>query len=198
MAVKQKVEDRHGLFFVTFTCYQWLSLFSITNSYDLVYHWFDVLLKKNHQIAGYVIMPNHVHALIGLQESKQTINTILSNGKRFIAYQLIERLVRGNFNNILYILGEGVSEAERKKGQRHKVFIPSSDVKVCYSDWFTEQKLDYIHNNPCSKKWNLVNDPIDYRHSSMRFYSMYGHRKMVSKLTPYFELFEQIGNRQSS
>ena len=29
---------------------------------------------------------------------------------------------------------------------------------------------NYIHNNPCSKKWNLCNNPIDYPHSSAKFY----------------------------
>jgi putative transposase len=26
---------------ITFTCYEWISLFEITNGYDLVYDWFN-------------------------------------------------------------------------------------------------------------------------------------------------------------
>ena len=33
-----------------------------------------------------------------------------------------------------------------------------------------EQKLDYIHHNPVSGKWNLVEDFVTYRHSSAQFY----------------------------
>ena len=33
------------------------------------------------------IMPNHLHVLIGLKNSDQSINTIVSNAKRFIAYE---------------------------------------------------------------------------------------------------------------
>ncbi len=33
-----------------------------------------------------------------------------------------------------------------------------------------EQKLDYIHANPISGKWNLVDDYANYEHSSARFY----------------------------
>ena len=31
-----------GIYFLTFTNYKWLHLFAITNSYDLVYNWFDI------------------------------------------------------------------------------------------------------------------------------------------------------------
>jgi hypothetical protein len=36
------------LYFITFTCQDWLSLFEITNSYDAVYKWFDHLKAKEH------------------------------------------------------------------------------------------------------------------------------------------------------
>jgi len=32
------------------------------------------------------------------------------------------------------------------------------------------QKLDYIHHNPISKKWNLVYDFVDYEYSIVSFY----------------------------
>ena len=59
---------------------------------------------------------------------------------------------------------------ERKKGQRHKVFEDSFDAKECYSNKFVYQKLDYMHKNPVSKKWRLVNDFTDYLHSSAAYY----------------------------
>ncbi|CAN5249554.1 hypothetical protein BH11BAC6_BH11BAC6_03200 [soil metagenome] len=33
-----------------------------------------------------------------------------------------------------------------------------------------EQKLSYIHSNPCKGKWNLANSLVDYKHSSAKFY----------------------------
>jgi len=32
------------------------------------------------------------------------------------------------------------------------------------------QKLDYMHKNPVSKKWQLVNDFTDYLYSSASYY----------------------------
>ena len=60
--------------------------------------------------------------------------------------------------------------AERKRGQIHKVFEESFDAKECRSRKFIMQKLDYIHKNPVSKRWQLVNDFTEYPHSSARFY----------------------------
>lgn len=189
MSVGKRIEDRDGIFFITFTCYKWLSLFEITQSYDIVYDWFDVLLKKGHQVTGYVIMPNHLHALIALRDSPQDINTIISNAKRFMAYKLVERLKLQGHVDMLNLLKQGVTTREKSKGQIHKAFKSSFDVKVCFTLPFLEQKLNYIHNNPCSGKWNLVENPIDYQHSSMRFYEGY-YPGIKSKLTPYTALFE--------
>ena len=61
-------QEPNSIYFVTFTCYNWLPLFEITNSYDLIYKWFDYLYSKNIRVAGYVIMPNHIHLLLYFPE----------------------------------------------------------------------------------------------------------------------------------
>ncbi len=190
MSVRKTIPEREGVFFITFTCYKWLNLFEITNSYDLVYKWFDVLISKKHQITGYVIMPNHLHVLIALRNSTQNINTIVSNAKRFMAYGIIKRLnIQGSKEMIEYLKSE-TSKIEKKRNQVHRVFEKSFDVKLCLSEKFIEQKLNYIHMNPCSKKWSLVNHPLEYKHSSMSFYENY-YKGIKSKLTPYTALFEE-------
>ncbi len=74
MPVLQNIPYNDGTFFITFTCYDWLPLIDKTNGYDIVYKWFDHLKSKGHNINGYVIMPNHVHALIALlQQGKALI-----------------------------------------------------------------------------------------------------------------------------
>jgi putative transposase len=68
------IRTRHDLtektWFITFTCFEWISLFEITNSYHLVYNWLNVIDQK-YQIKtlAFVIMPNHVHAILQLPES---------------------------------------------------------------------------------------------------------------------------------
>ena len=119
---------------------------------------------------GYVIMPNHVHVLLYFSEMPKSLNIVIGNAKRFMAYEIIKRLEADKNVTLLEDLYHSVKKGERKKGQRHKVFADSFDSKECYSNEFVYQKLEYIHKNPVSKKWQLVNDFTDYTHSSAGFY----------------------------
>lgn len=171
MPVKQTIPYDHGTFFITFTCYQWLSLINKVNGYDIVYKWFDYLKANGHFINGYVIMPNHVHAIISFTQAAQSINIIIGNGKRFMAYEIIKRLQMNNETGLLLKLSTNVEPARKAKNKKHDVWELSFDWKECNSPEFTDQKLEYIHNNPCSGKWNLCNTPEEYMHSSAKFYS---------------------------
>ena len=92
MPVKRTIPHNSGMFFITFTCYQWLSLIDKVNGYEIIYKWFDHLKSNDHFINGHVIMPNHVHALISFINTTQSINTVIGNGKRFMAYEIINQL----------------------------------------------------------------------------------------------------------
>ena len=71
---------------------------------------------------------------------------------------------------------------EKKKGQLHKVFEPSFDAKSVLTVRFLHQKLDYIHHNPTTGKWNLADNFIEYEHSSARFYETNSlHTKLILK-----------------
>lgn len=170
MPVRKPNLSASGLYFITFTNYQWIPLIAITNGYDLVYNWFDSLIKNGHEVAGYVIMPNHVHVLIGFNKPTQKLNTIIGNGKRFMAYGIVQCLKEMGRNDILQKLSEGVSQNDKSRGKLHEVFEPSFDIKECNSLSFLNQKLGYIHNNPLSGKWSLAVDTISYVHSSAMFY----------------------------
>ena len=68
MAIKPRHSDTFSTYFITFTCAEWLPLFKITNSYDLVYKWFAVVKQKyNADVVAYVIMPNHLHVILHLR-----------------------------------------------------------------------------------------------------------------------------------
>jgi REP element-mobilizing transposase RayT len=170
MAVRKAVPEKGGLYYITITCASWHQLFEIANSYSTVYGWFDYLKSQGHFICAYVIMPNHLHALIGFRRKAQSINMIIGNGKRFMAYELVEKLKEKKADDLLALLESYVNDTDRSRGKRHEVFEPSFDWKECYSKAFIDQKLNYIHENPCRGVWNLASSPQDYVHSSARFY----------------------------
>jgi REP element-mobilizing transposase RayT len=159
--------------FITFTCFEWIPLFQITNGYHLVYDWFRYLHKKNKaEVVSYVIMPNHFHAILHLHSSSIDLNKLVGNGKRFIAYGLVKLLEEKSEMPILYKLAQGVTDAETKKGQKHRVFANSFDAKSLETEKFLYQKLDYIHHNPVQGKWKLAEEYTDYEHSSASFYEL--------------------------
>jgi REP element-mobilizing transposase RayT len=171
MTVRREQHFHTGLYFITFTCYRWLQLFSITNGYQAVYDWFDVLIKEGCYITGYVIMPNHIHALIAFRQHPQSINKRVGNGKHFIAYNLVDRLGQSGLQTLLQVLESGVKNTDKKRGKKHQVFFASFDCKECSTINFILQKLNYIHANPCRGTWNLADMPENYIHSSAGFYA---------------------------
>ena len=169
MPVRKSITETEGVYFITFTCTNWLPLFKICNAYHAVYKWFDHLIEQGHYIIGYVIMPSHVHAIIAFTNTGKSINTIVSNGKRFIAYDLVKRLKEMNSNLILNELNNDLNNTEKKEGKIYGVFETSFDWKECRTEKFIQQKLNYIHWNPC-KGNKLVELPEQYIHSSAKFY----------------------------
>lgn len=170
MPVKRKIIELDGVYFITITCHQWLPLIEQTNGYDLIYNWFDHLKGKGHYINGYVIMPNHFHVVIAFRNTGQSINTIIGNGKRFIAYEIINRLKQQGETKLLHQLNLSVEAKDRERNKKHEVWENSFDWKECRTTKFMKQKLDYMYDNPCRGKWNLVTDVTEYKHSSAKFY----------------------------
>jgi REP element-mobilizing transposase RayT len=120
MPVRREIPYNHGLYFITFTCYKWLPLIKETNSHDLIYRWFDYLKTQNHRIAGYVIMPNHVHVMIDFSKTEKSINKIVGDGKRFIAYEIVSRLEAEKEVALLDKLQKAVTATGAKRGKKQK------------------------------------------------------------------------------
>ena len=170
MPTRSTIPYDHVVFSVTFTCAGWLPLIEMVNGYDLVYHWFDILKREGHKIIGYVIMPNHVHVMIAFVQTDTSINTIIGNGKRFMAYSIVERLEDMGATKTLVQLAKRVEPGRLVKNKKYDVWELSFDWKLCITEDFMKQKLDYYHKNPCSGKWKLAVSPVDYVHSSAYFY----------------------------
>ena len=169
MTIKTSQDSDDSLFFCTFTCFNWIPLFEITNFYSEIYKWFDILVERECKIIAYVIMPNHCHFIVFVP-SKENISKLVANGKRFMAYEIVKRLQNIGKLKLLKYLEESVDPNEKKIGKRHNVFQPSFDAKPIFSEKFLFQKLDYIHHNPVSGKWNLVEVCTEYEHSSAKYY----------------------------
>ncbi|MEO6540396.1 MAG: hypothetical protein ABIN74_05375 [Ferruginibacter sp.] len=135
-------------------------------------------------------MPNHVHGIFSFTETSQSINTIIGNGKRFMAYEIINRLKHNKETDLLLMLGSSVETKRKANNKKHDVWELSFDWKECISIALANQKLEYIHCNPCTGKWNLCNLPEEYEHSSAKFYAT--GQQGVYKVTNIMEMEDVV------
>jgi len=181
MSVRVQHTDNQ-YWFVTFTCYNWIPLFQIAKCYHIVYNWFSHLREsKKAETVAFVIMPNHVHVILYLENQNTNLNRLLADSKRFMAYEIIQVLKMQKHEQVLQQLEDGVTTTGKRKGQKHRVFEPSFDAKHINTLDFLNQKLNYIHNNPLKGKWNLSETISDYEHSSASFYEL----DMVKHFKPF-------------
>ena len=110
--------------------------------------------------------------MVFTKNEEDFINYIIGETKRFMAYEIVKRLKREGRTDLLRIMHDSVDLNEAKKNKLHNVFQPSGDIKEIFTEKFIRQKLNYMHRNPVSGKWNLVDDYLDYIHSSARFYDL--------------------------
>ena len=187
MSVRRAQDEKGVIYYCSLTCYKWINLFHLTDFYDHIYNWFNILDEKGIKTTGYVIMPNHLHCMLYLPPSSQSINKIIGNAKRFMAYEIVARLKAGQNWELLKVLEDGVQPGDRKKGKLHEVLEPSFDAKQCFNEAFIKQKLSYIHHNPVNGKWQLVRDFTEYPHSSAAFYEL--GKPALIKLTHYLDVW---------
>lgn len=146
-----------------------MALIKVTEAYDLIYTWMHIAHGQGYRFFGYAIMPNHFHFIIWVPDGG-AVNTLLANGKRFMAYGIVERLKLSDPLGYLPRLAAGVRGSDTARGQKHRVFATSTDLIELFSAKMIEQKLRYIHANPVSKVWRLAEDAVEYPHSSFAFY----------------------------
>ena len=168
MAIRRKTFIPNEIYYVTFTILGWQKIFINDKYCNLVYKWFDYIkINYCNKVHGYVIMPNHIHALLYISEKSPKLSTLIMNAKRFLAYQIIELLKQDKQYKLLKFFN---ANARIKDNAKHKVFEDRYDSLLIETHKFFLQKLNYIHRNPCQENWNLVEKPEDYKHSSTSNY----------------------------
>ncbi|RAI88504.1 transposase [Algoriphagus yeomjeoni] len=151
------------IYFFTATIHNWIPLFDRAGFKEILLSSLKYLVdKKCLKIYGFVIMPNHIHLLFE--------NTKM-NGKELPHASFL----KFTSHSFLRKLKEDIPEYLNKfivnfANKDHQFWQRDSMAVELYTPNMVYQKLDYIHNNPCKKKWMLSNNPLDYTYSSYKFY----------------------------
>jgi putative transposase len=153
---------RH-LHFITCSCYRRLPLLASTRAKNLfVKILAEVRDRYGFALAGYVVMPNHIHLLIG-EPATDTPSTVMQVLKQRVSRRLRRQPRRPPSSRQLKLPFRSSSESLLRFWQ-YRFY----DFNVWSQTKFVE-KLHYVHMNPVKRK--LVAHPKHWPWSSFSFYS---------------------------
>jgi REP element-mobilizing transposase RayT len=153
------VREEYQAHFVTSTIVDWLPVFITSCCCDIVAEALDYCRKhKELKLYGWVIMPNHFHAVVQANE----LSRVMADLKKFTARRLIEQLKIERREWLLEILHG--SRLSHKHGSMYQVWHEGFHPQALYSDETIRQKLEYLQNNPV--RAGLVAAPEHWRYSS--------------------------------
>jgi len=153
---RRRFDDRRYVHFVTFSVYKRRRLLDLDQPKRIVLGVLDHLLKTmSARCVGFVLMPNHVHALVWLPEPKD-LTRFLHGWERMSSFR-IRQWYAEHASNYFADFGPG-----------ERFWQPKSYIFHIHSERKLQEKLDYMHLNPV--RAGLVLKAEEWRWSSARWY----------------------------
>jgi len=153
----------NDIFFWTATINKWYRLLENDLYKDIIIDSLNYLSNKGIvDVFAFVIMPNHVH-FIGRAKYKNGKETMQGSFLKYTAHEF-KKLLLNEQSDKLHLYKVDASNKQYEFWQRDPVAIRLFTRKVAY------QKLDYLHNNPLAERWQLVDNPCNYKYSIAKFY----------------------------
>lgn len=151
------------IYFWTATINKWQKMLSDNRYKDVIVQSLNHLSLENKiDVFAFVIMPNHIHLIFRTNELNGK-ETAQSSFLKFTAHQFKRMLLKDNPNLLI--------NYEVKAPNKNYEFWKRDSLAIeLYSPDVAFQKLDYIHNNPLTERWQLAKEPSDYFYSSASFY----------------------------
>jgi len=154
---------RGHLHFLTFSCYRRLPLLGTPKARNLfVRELARVRREYAFELVGYVVMPEHVHLLMG-EPRKGDPSTVLQMLKQRVSRKLRKKR-RAAANSPLQLSFAEFEGKELRQFWQARFY----DFNV-YSEKKKREKLHYMHTNPVMR--NLVEHPRDWLWSSFSGYA---------------------------
>jgi len=156
----RRLYGRRDLHFVTFSCYRrrpYLGTVRARNRFVKILD--EVRCRQGFELAGYVVMPEHVHLLIS-EPPKGTPSTVLQVLKQRVSHALRSK---GRVCEKQLALRFDATATEAPAFWQRRFY----DFNVWSEKKFRE-KLRYMHRNPVERR--LVVHPQDWPWSSWSFY----------------------------
>jgi putative transposase len=144
------IHDQQAIYYMTFT----------------VVGWIDIFTRERYR----EIMSNHVHLIASVDEGR-TISDFVRDCKKFTAKKILDDIeTNGIESRREWILHQFKYYAsQHSRNEKYQLWEHDNHFIELSSPAFTQQKIDYIHQNPV--RAGLVYRAEDYIYSSASNYA---------------------------
>ena len=156
-----KSAKSNDLFFVTLTIVGWIDIFTRNDYRQLIIDNLNYCRKhKGLRVFHYVIMPNHIHLLLTADE--KPLSDIFRDFKTYTSKQLFEAISQNTQESRRDWMTELFKKAGRGNpvNKNFQVWQNGNYPVLLYSKEMTEQKINYILQNPV--RAGFVAEPEHY------------------------------------
>ena len=152
MVVRKRLKlHGHALVFVTTTAHEWTPIFREEELASLITRQLKESLEfYNVSLVGYVLMPSHLHMLLGLK--KVELLSKFMQSFKILSSKLIKEAA------------PSMTTIQLSEKGRFRLWRPRFDDLIITSEEQFRIKLNYIHYNPV--KAGLAENPEDWKYSS--------------------------------
>ncbi len=166
MRSRYRITSDSGCYFVTSTIIDWVPLIINDDIFMIILKSFQFCQEnKGLQLLGFVIMPNHFHAIINMEKSEK-IPSVIRDLKRHTSQEISKYLENHSRRKLFW-------KDHFYGGKVNNVWQEGYHPEMIKSDKWFLQKLDYVHNNPV--KAGFVEKPEYWKYSSARNYISSDH-----------------------
>jgi len=165
------IHDQQAIYYMTFTVVGWIDIFSRQAYRDIVIDSFKhCQQKKGLHLHAYVIMSNHIH-LVASVENGFSLSAFVRDCKKFTSNAITELIENsGVESRRQWILHQFKYYASlHTRNEKYQLWDQDNHFVELSSPAFTQQKIEYIHQNPV--RAGLVYRAEDYIYSSSSNYA---------------------------
>ncbi len=164
-----KIRNKDGIHFITFAVVEWVDVFTRKEYRDILLDSIKYCQNEKGLILhAWCIMSNHVHMVISAKNNDTS--DILRDFKKFTSKQVIAAIEKNEQESrkdwMLKIFRE--QGEKNSRNSKYQFWRQDNQPKELFSDKFSSQKLNYIHNNPVEA--GLVDKAEEYLYRSARDY----------------------------
>jgi putative transposase len=160
------LNDESHLYFLTGSICRWKPLFKEDSFSEIILEALNIYRAESKILLfAYVIMPTHIHAI--LKPLHLTIGQFLQRFGSVTAHGILRKLKDRNSEDLL----DFFHQARRDPRNKYSIWQDIQAINI-FSHNFLAEKLEYLHNNPISGKWNLASDRAEYSLSSAMYYDL--------------------------